>query len=147
MWALLRHGINLEGCTTPEELYRRAQKPWDEISIATVNALIASFPNRFRGVETLDGECLNGHGSLIGELQRGERTPQQIVQANRDERTAIEVFLRESRDFFKHFAENWREERNFEKFATFSWWIVPRLPMTTLIATKIQDHYPSCVRV
>jgi transposase len=113
LWAILKRRVIVSNCKTPDDIWLQAQAAWDEISIDEVNALIASFPNRLRTVEALDGQSLNGHRNVQVMLTQGQ-TVQQIREMRTQEREILGRFLNESRELFE--IEVWEETKLTELF-------------------------------
>jgi hypothetical protein len=142
MWALLRGGLNLQGCTSPEELYARAVTAWEAIPMDVVNRIIDSFPVRLLAVEALQGECLNGHRDVLKELQTGRKAVKQIQEELLGERGMISRFIESSRQFFGSFRERWEENPRYGLFVLESYEIMKLLPSATRKAVEMKKRYP-----
>jgi hypothetical protein len=70
MWAILKRAISREGCTTPEELFRRAEAAWNAISQDSIDAMVQSYQTRIQAVLALQGRSLNGHRDILTEPRR-----------------------------------------------------------------------------
>jgi hypothetical protein len=141
MWAILKEGINTEGCTSPEELYNCAVSAWDAIPIDVVNRLVDSFNVRLLAVEALQGECLNGHREIMRRLRR-EVTPEQIRNEMEKERLGIRKFVDDSRVFFGSFPSEWIEIHRYQRLMRVSYEVVHNLPWAILTRTNVLNCYP-----
>jgi hypothetical protein len=101
MWVILKEGMDREGCTTREELFRRAQTAREAMSVETINAAIESSPVRLHAVQALHGQPLNGHREVLKALRHRLLTIVQVQERRESQRTALEAFVSQRRCFFE----------------------------------------------
>jgi nitrate/nitrite-specific signal transduction histidine kinase len=114
---------------------------WDAIPMETVNLIIDSSPMRLLAVQALQGACLNGHREIIKEL-REEKRPGEIAADLETERTKIDRFISHIREFPIMLSDTVERGTLLKVCVIQSCRIVELLPLATLQATKVFDHYP-----
>jgi hypothetical protein len=84
---------------TADELWEHVRTAWDNSTFDEINHLVDSFDSRLQGVMVLQGESLNGQGSIRQMLADGY-TLGQTSALRVEEEAIMGRFIRDSAIFF-----------------------------------------------